>query len=108
MVIIIVSAAAWWLAGRGRGIGLLDPFAAGALAAVVGAVAAAWLWDLGLLTFLFVGVVMALALIAGRGFGAMVRTGEVYLVDHPPGYLTLIDGPALAAAAFYPILQLVI
>ncbi len=108
LVIVIVSAAAWWLAGRGRGIGLLDPFAAGALAAVAGAVAAAWLWDLGVLTFLFVGVVMALALIAGRGFGAMVRTGEVYLVDHPPGFLTLIDGPALASAAFYPILQLVI
>jgi len=108
LLIIIVSAAAWWLAGRGKGIGLLDPFAAGALAAVVAAVVAAWMWDLGILTFLFIGVVMALALIAGRGFGAMVRTGEVYLVDHPPGYLTLIDGPALAAAAFYPILQLVI
>lgn len=108
LIIITFSAAAWWLAGHGKGWGVLDPFAAGALAAVVGAVAAAWLWELGVLTFLFIGVVMALALIAGRGFGAMVRTGEVYLVDHPPGYLTLIDGPALAAAAFYPILQLVI
>jgi molybdopterin converting factor small subunit len=108
LVIIVLSAAAWWTAGRGKGIGFLDPFAAGALAAVIGAVLAAWLWNLGALTFLFVGVVMALALIAGRGFGAMVRTGEVYLVDHPPGYLTLIDGPALAAAAFYPILQLVL
>ena len=108
LVIIILSATAWWVAGRGKGIGFLDPFAAGALAAVVGSVGAAWLWDLGLLAFLFIGVVAALALIAGRGFGAMVRTGEVYLVDHPPGYLTLIDGPALTAAAFYPILQLVI
>ena len=108
LVIVIVSAGAWWLAGRGKGIGFLDPFAAGALAAVVGAVVAAWIWELGLLTFLFIGVVMALSLIAGRGFGAMVRTGEVYLVDHPPGYLTLIDGPVLAAALFYPILQLVV
>lgn len=108
LLTVALSAGAWWLAGRGKGLGLLDPFAAGALAAVLGAVLAAWIWELGILTFLFVGVVIALALIAGRGFGAMVRTGEVYLVDHPPGYLTLVDGPALAAALFYPMIQLVL
>ncbi len=108
LVVVVVSAGAWWLAGRGRRLAVLDPFAAGAIAAVLGALGAAWLWDLGILPFLFVGVVLALALIAGRGFGAMVRTGEVYLVDQPPGMLTPLDGPILAAAAFYPILQLVV
>jgi MoaD family protein len=115
--VMVVANTALVQVSVGAGIGSLvltrlspdgQPFAAGALAAVVGAVVAAWIWELGLLPFLFIGVVMALSLIAGRGFGAMIRTGEVYLVDHPPGYLTLIDGPVLAAALFYPILQLVV
>jgi MoaD family protein len=108
LVVVIVSGLAWWGSGRLAGRSFLDPFAAGAIGAVLAAVVAAWLWELGVITFLFVGVVLALALIAGKGFGAMTRTGEVYLVDQPPGLLTAVDGPLLAAAIYYPILQLVL
>lgn len=107
LIQIVVAGLATWLATK-LALPFLDPYVLGAVGAIVAGLVAAWLWDqTPVLYFLLEGAVVAMALIAGRGFGAVCRTGEVYLVDRPPGVLSDLDGPLLAAALFVPILRLV-
>lgn len=107
LVQVAVAGTATWLATR-LAVPFLDPYVLGAVGAVVAGLVAAWAWNQDeLVFFLLEGAVVAMALIAGRGFGALCRTGEVYLVDRPPGVLTELDGPLLAAAVFLPMLRLV-
>lgn len=86
---------------------LADPIGGTAVGAVVLAVAAAAVWDLDLVTYVIVGIALAAALLAGRGFGSLVRLGEVALATRPPGLLSTADGAALAAGLMFPILDLV-
>lgn len=83
-----------------------DPFTLSALVAVVTALIAAAIWDLDLVTFLIVGLVTAVALVAGRGLGSLLRTRQVVLIERPPGYLSVVDGMVLAAALYLPVLRL--
>ncbi len=106
LIQIVVAGLATWLATR-LALPFLDPYVLGAVGAIIAGLVAAWVWDLAVIHFLLEGAVVAMALIAGRGFGAVCRTGEVYLVDRPPGMLSDLDGPLLAAALFIPILRLV-
>jgi hypothetical protein len=55
-----------------------------------------------------VGLGIAVALLAGRGLSSMLRTGSVSLTERPPGILVSLDGVALAAAIYYPLLLLVL
>jgi hypothetical protein len=89
-------------------IPMLDPFSVTALGAVVAAVVAAWIWDLPIVSYLLVGLGIAVALLAGRGLSSMIRTGRVSLTERPPGTLVCLDGVALAAAIYYPLLLLVL
>ncbi len=103
LVQAVVAGLSTWLAAR---VAILDPFIAGSLGAVAAGAIAAQVWGLDVVVYLLVGAAVALALIAGRGFGGMCRTGETYLVDRPPGWLPDLDGAAVAAAVFLPILLL--
>ncbi len=89
-------------------IPLLDPFSVTALGAVLAAVAAALIWDLSVVSYLLVGLGIAVALLAGRGLSSMLRMGRVVLTERPPGALVSLDGIALAAAIYYPLLLLVL
>jgi molybdopterin converting factor small subunit len=89
-------------------IPLLDPFSVTALGAVLAAVLAAWIWDLSIVSYVLVGLGIAVALLAGRGLSSMLRTGRVSLTERPPGILVSLDGVALAAAIYYPLLLLVL
>ena len=89
-------------------IPLLDPFSVTALGAVLAAVAAAVIWDLSVVSYLLVGLGIAVALLAGRGLSSMLRMGRVALTERPPGALVSLDGVALAAAIYYPLLLLVL
>lgn len=84
-----------------------DPFSATTLAAIGTSLVIASIWDLDLVTFLIMGVVIAAALISGRGLGSLLRTRRVELVNRPPGLLASLDGLVLAAALFLPVLRLV-
>jgi molybdopterin converting factor small subunit len=84
-----------------------DPFTATTLGAIGTSLAIAAVWDLDLVTFLIMGVVIAASLIAGRGLGSMLRTRRVELISRPPGLLASLDGLVLAAAVFLPVLRLV-
>jgi molybdopterin converting factor small subunit len=89
-------------------IPLLDPFSVTALGAVLAAVLAAWIWDLSIVSYVLIGLGIAVALLAGRGLSSMLRTGRVSLTERPPGVLVSLDGVALAAAVYYPLLLLVL
>lgn len=86
---------------------LVDPFSASAIGAVLTAVGAAALWDLDVVGYLLVGVGLAVALVAGRGFSSILRSGQVILTERPGGLLAPLDGVVLAAAVYYPLLTLV-
>jgi len=87
---------------------LVDPFSVTAIGAVLGAVGAAVLWDLDIVGYLLIGLGIAVALVAGRGFASMLRTGRVALTERPPGWLTSIDGVVLAAAIYFPLLVVIL
>jgi molybdopterin synthase sulfur carrier subunit len=87
---------------------LLDPFSVTALGAVLSAIAAALIWDLDVVSYLLVGLGIAVTLLAGRGLSSMLRTGRAVLTERPPGTLVCLDGVALAAAVYYPLLLLVL
>jgi len=83
-----------------------DPFTVAALVAIVTSLVAASIWELDLITFLIVGLVLAVTLVAGRGLGSMLRTRQVVLIEPSPGMLAALDGIILAGALFLPILQI--
>ena len=87
---------------------LLDPFSVTALGAVLAAVGAAAIWDLDVVGYLLVGLGLAVALVAGRGFSTMLRSGRVALTERPPGILASLEGVAIAAAVFYPLTQIIL
>lgn len=86
---------------------LVDPFSVTALGAVLGSVGAAFLWDLDIVSYLLIGLGIAVTLVAGRGFASMLRTGRVALTERPPGALTPLDGVALAASIYFPLLAII-
>lgn len=87
---------------------LLDPFSVTALAAVVGAVAAAALWDLDLVGYLLLGLGIAVSLVAGRGLSSMLRLGRVSLTELTPGAAAAVDSVVLAAAIYFPLVRIIL
>ena len=105
LLVIVVAGIAAWILDQVR-TPLIDPFTGTALASVVAAAAGAFIWDEDLVGYLLVGLGMAVGLVAGRGFGSLIRTGRLSLSRPAPGALTALDGAILAAALYYPILTL--
>lgn len=95
-------------AGRLPTVPFLDRFTTTAIAAVLGAIGAAALWDLDLVGYLLVGLGISVALVAGQGLSSMLRTGGVMLTERPPGYVPSVDGVMLAAAIYFPLVRLVL
>lgn len=96
------------LVERFPSIPVADPFSVSASAAVAGALIGAAIWQLDLVAFLIVGLAVAVALVAGRGLGSMLRTRRVHLIDLPPGLVPALDGVVLAGCVYYPMLLLVL
>ena len=96
------------LVGRVPTLPFLDRFSTTAIGAVIGAMAAAFIWSLDLVGYLLVGLGIAVALVAGQGLSSMLRTGSVVLTERPPGALALLDGVVLAAAIYFPLIRLVL
>ncbi len=83
-----------------RSFAVVDPLVAGAVGTIVAGLSAALVLDLEVVGFLFVSVLVALALIAGRALGSLARTGEPLLAETLPGYLPSVDGSVLAGAVY--------
>ena len=86
---------------------LVDQFMASALATIVAAVGVAYVSSFDILEWFFIGLLAAIAFISGRGIGAALRTGQVFLADRVDGSLAALDGPMLAAGIFVPFLRLI-
>lgn len=96
------------LVGRFPQVPFLDRFTTTAIGAILGATGAAALWDLDVVGYLLVGLGISVALVAGQGLSSMLRTGGVALTERPPGLLSSLDGIALAAAIYFPLIRLVL
>lgn len=80
----------------------IDPNQAALIVTLLGGVVAGWLFDVFSLTVAILGAVfIGLGLLAGRTLGSMLRWGPVMHTERAPGMLTTLDGPVLAAAAFF-------
>lgn len=108
LVAAIAGVALGALVSRLPALPFLDRFTTTAIGSVVGAMAAAAIWDLDVVGYLLVGLGIAVALVAGQGLSSMLRTGGVMLTERPPGYLPLMDGVVLAAAIYFPLIRLVL
>lgn len=86
----------------------LDPFTVMAISAILVSVVVAFLWDLDVAGYLPVGLEVAVALVAGRGLGSLLRLGGVSLATRVPGVMQSFDGAVLAAALFFPVIRLVL
>ncbi|MDH4307041.1 MAG: MoaD/ThiS family protein [Acidimicrobiia bacterium] len=106
LVVVISATVAGVVAERLRGLPFGDPFTLVAIVAIGAALAAAAIWDLPLTSYLFVGVVMALGMVAGKALGSILRTGASTLVESPPGLVAPVDGSLMAACLLVPILAL--
>lgn len=96
------------IVSRLRAMPLLDPFSVTAIGAALSAIGAAAVWGLDIIPYLLVGLGVAVSLVAGQGLASMLRTGKVHLSQRPAGVLASIDGVVLAAAVYYPIVQLIL
>ena len=104
LAIMGVSVIAAVVAERFQHLPVGDPFTLTSLVAIITALVAAAIWDLDLVTFLIVGLVTAVALVAGRGLGSLLRTRQIILIERPPGLLSVLDGMILAGALYLPVL----
>lgn len=108
LVATIAGVALGAVVGRLPSIPFLDRFTTTAIASILGATGAAFLWDLDVVGYLLVGLGVSVALVAGQGLSSMIRTGQVVLTEQPPGALSSLDGVVLAAAIYFPLIRLVL
>ena len=84
----------------------IDPFWMANILMVIAALVVAYIAGFPPLGWFFIGVVMAGAVMIGRGIGSAFRTGSIQLSGRPDGALAALDGPVLAVAVFVPVMWL--
>lgn len=108
LLVVVVATILGAAADRMADLPYLDPFTVTAFAAVIASVVMAVVWDLDVAGYMLVGLGLAVTLVAGRGLGALLRTGQAVLAGRPPGFLRAVDGPVLAATLYLPLIRLVL
>lgn len=108
LLVVILASVLGAVVERLAQLPYLDPYTVTALTAIVAAVATAFFRDLDVAGYLLVGLGSAVALVAGRGLGSLLRTGAVALAEPPPGLLRGMDGAVLAASLYFPLIRLVL
>lgn len=86
----------------------VDPFSTTAIVTVLAFVGGAAFWELDVVSYLLVGLGVAVALVAGNGLSSMLRSGRVALTLRAPGALVGLDGVILAAALYYPMVRILV
>jgi molybdopterin converting factor small subunit len=105
LVIVTLSTGAAWTADLYR-VPMLDPLLVGILGAVVGGVIAALLWFDDPWAALVAAGGVAVALVAGRNLGTLLRAGGFFVEGPVPGSLHAFDAILLAAGTFWLLLDL--
>ena len=105
LLVAAVAVAASWLAGQ-TDVPYLDPLTVTVLGAIGAGVLAGALWSEDLWPMVVAAGAAAVALIAGRNLGSLVRAGGFFLVGPVPGTLHYLDGVFPAAGVFWLIIRL--
>jgi len=100
-----VAIAVSWLSDRSE-MPILDPLVAMLIGAVAAGAVAGAIWAPDLLTAIAGSFAAAIALVAGRTVGTLLRAGGLFVTGSVPGSLAYLDGVVLAAGAFWAILTI--
>jgi molybdopterin converting factor small subunit len=94
-----------WLSDRSE-MPILDPLVALIIGAVLAGAIGGALWAPNLLDALAASVAAAIALVAGRNLGTLVRAGGFFAQGPIPGSLAYFDGAFMAAGAFWAMITI--
>jgi len=98
---IVVS----WLSDRSD-MPVLDPLVAMIVASITAGAIAGAMWTPNLLNTVAASVAGALALVAGRNLGMLVRVGGFFVAGPVPGGLHYLDGLFMASGPFWLLLTI--
>jgi molybdopterin converting factor small subunit len=106
LALVAAGGVAGWMAQRfAPDMAGLDPNLAALAVILLGGLVTALATDVFTLPVAILGAVLIGAgTLAGRALGSIVRWGPVMHTERAPGLLTVLDGPIVAAAAFFVLL----
>lgn len=105
LFVLTIAVLVSWLSDRSE-MPLLDPLVALLVGAVLAGAIGGALWAPDLLDAIAASVAAAIALVAGRNLGMLLRAGGFFVQGPIPGSLSYFDGALLAAGAFWMILAI--
>jgi molybdopterin synthase sulfur carrier subunit len=103
LFVLSVAVVVSWFSDRSE-MPILDPLVALLVGAVLAGAVGGALWAPDLLSAIGASVAAAIALVAGRNLGMLLRAGGFFAQGAIPGSLGYFDGALLAASAFWSIL----
>lgn len=98
-----IAVAVSWMSDR-TDMPVLDPLVAMIVAAVTSGAIAGAVWAPDLLNTVAASVAGALALVAGRNLGTLLRAGGFFVAGPLPGSLHYLDGVMMASGPFWVLL----
>jgi len=106
LAVAVVAVIAAWLAGQ-RELSGFDPVVVTLLVGIVMGVVAATVWAQDdILPMIIASLVAAVALVAGRNVGSLLRAGGFFTVGTVPGALHAFDAIVMAAGPFWLVLNI--
>jgi molybdopterin synthase sulfur carrier subunit len=102
LFVVAVAVFGSWLSDRSE-MPVVDPLVAMLVGAVVAGAVAGAFWAPDLLAAIAGSVAAAIALVAGRNLGMLIRAGGFFATGHVPGSLSYLDGVVLASGAFWAL-----
>ena len=105
LLVASVAVAVAWVASRVQ-FGGLDPLVVGMLGAIAAGAVAATVWADDMLPTLAASGAAAVAIVAGRNVGTLMRAGGFFLVGTVPGSLHYLDGVFTAGGAYWLVLYI--
>ena len=105
LFVVAVAVFVSWLSDRSE-MPIVDPLVAMLIGAVVAGTVAGAFFAPDLLVAIAGSVAAAIALVAGRNLGMLVRAGGFFATGHVPGSLSYLDGVVLAAGAFWALVTI--
>lgn len=103
LFVLTVAVVVSWLSDRSE-MPILDPLVALIVGAVLAGAVGGALWAPDLLDAIGASIAAAVALVAGRNLGMLLRAGGFFAQGPIPGSLSYFDGAPLAAAAYFAVL----
>jgi molybdopterin synthase catalytic subunit/molybdopterin synthase sulfur carrier subunit len=94
-----------WLSDRSE-MPIVDPLVAMLIGAILGGAVAGAFWAPDLLAAIGGAIAGAIALVAGRNLGMLIRAGGFFVGGPAPGSLSYLDGMVIAAAAFWTLVTI--